>query len=786
MDLGNILQSILGLVFNKFEITAMALEHNPYIFLVILIALLFFIVTGALALKKTNNGASSILKFAPSILTSLGLLGTFFALTSSLVGLQLNKSGNISNEILSDFIKSLGSVFSFSILGISSAIFFMIINFSILARRNNQILSQKFNSKVEMQGRQTKLDTLNMSTLNELKSHSQYLNNLANISSKTNSQSDYLQEISGLTKQQGDVQKIQAEAQQQLFMTLSNTLTRMSSAITNIETGYDMDKLGDVISEKIGEVLTEPLAQMTRALEKNNSDVIHKLLADLKEDILIPIKNEIAATNETTTKVIEAVDKSQVTNTQLIGKLGDVTTQMGSFVTNTDTLVTTMVSTVGQMETLQTNQDKTLQTFNYDLQNNLAGITPAIEKGMKAAEDGMTKSITSATDAMKDAIQSGVGEISSTVTQMGELQTKQDKTLKDFNEGLKDNLASIQPAIEKGMKAAEDGMTKSITSATDAMKDAIQSGVGEISSTVTQMGELQTKQDKTLKDFNEGLKENLSSIQPAIEEGMAAAKDGMTKSITSATTAMNTAMTGVIKQISKDVVDNLSSVLGDFNNNMDGHLTRMNNELEQTGTRASKLIDSSANNLKETLGDIDKTLDDSSKKLKDELEAFRAEYQFSLDTFFTQQSKELEKTLGVQNERLQKTADQLGKQFEGMDEAQRKLNEESLKTIDRSRDVYEPLLNQMTNIATTLNKGHGTLARDLRDMLDHTDDINNALKELGETMPKEFTNAFKTLNEAYINKFNISNEALDKIMNEMITASAVLLTASNSINKDDE
>lgn len=717
MDLGNILQSILGLVFNKFEITAMALEHNPYIFFAILIAFLFFIATGALALKKTNNGASSILKFAPSILTSLGLLGTFFALTESLVGLQLNDLGNINNENLSDFIKSLGSVFSFSILGISSAIFFMIVNFSILARRNNQILSQKVNSKVEMQSRQTKLDTLNMSTLNELKSHSQYLNNLANISSKTNIQSDYLQEISGLTKQQGDVQKTQAEAQQQLFMTLSNTLTRMSSAITNIETGYDMDKLGDVISEKIGEVLTEPLAKMTQALEKNNSDVIHKLLADLKEDILIPIKNEIAATNETTSKVIEAVDKSQVTNTQLIVKLGDVTQQMGNFVTNTDLLVSAMASTVDQMETLQENQDKTLKEFNTDLQDNLAG---------------------------------------------------------------------IQPAIEKGMKAAEDGMTSSITLATTAMKGAIQSGVGEISSTVAKMGELQVTQDKTLTDFNVGLKENLASIQPAIEEGMETAKNGMVSSITLATTAMNTAMTGVIKQISKDVVDNLSSVLGDFNNNMDRHLTRMNNELSDTGSRAAVLIDSSASALRDTLGDIDKTLDDSSKKLKDELEAFRTEYQFSLDTFFTQQNEALEKTLGVQNKRLQETADQLGKQFESMDKAQQKLNEESLKTIDRSREVYEPLLNQMATIATTLNKGQSTLVKDLRAMQDHTDDINDALKELGQTMPKEFTKAFETLNDAYINKFNTSNAVLEKMMKEMITASAVLLTASNSINQDDE
>lgn len=717
MDLSNTLQSILGPVFNNFKFTAMALEHNPYILLVILGFFVFFSIQGVRALKASNMGASSTLKFAPSVLTSLGLLGTFFALTESLVGLQLNDLGNINNENLSDFIKSLGSVFSFSILGIGSAIFFMIVNFCILARRNNQILSQKDNHKVEAQSRQTKLDTLNQSTLNELKSQSHYLNNLANISSKTNTQSDYLQEISDLIKNQNDAQKSQDEVQQKLFMNIDFVMTRMSSAITNIETGYDMDKLGDVISEKIGEVLTEPLAKMTQALEKNNSDVIHKLLADLKEDILIPIKKEIAATNETTNKVIEAVDRSQVTNTQLIGKLGDVTQQMGSFVTNTQLLVGAMASTVDQMETLQQNQNKTLKEFNTDLQDNLAGIRPAIEEGMNTAKDGMVSSITLATTAMSDAMQSGVKEISNTVDQMSDLQKNQDKTLKEFNSGLKDTLSIIQPAIEKGMKTAEEGMVSSITLAT---------------------------------------------------------------------TTMNTAMTGVITQISEDVIETLGAVLVKFDNNMDGHLTRMNDELAETGSRASVLIDSSASALRDTLGDIDRTLDESSDKLQRELQAFRETYQLSLDEFFTQQNEALEQTLGVQNKRLQETADQLGKQFESMDKAQQNLNEESLKTIDKSHRVYEPLLNQMATIAITLNKGQTTLVKDLRAMQDHTDDINDALKELGQTMPQEFTKAFETLNDAYINKFNSSNDVLEKIMKEMITASAVLLTASNSKNQDGE
>lgn len=715
MSVGNIIQSILEPVVNNFEIMAMALEHNPYILFAILIAVSFFLIAAILALKKANNGASSILKFAPSVLTSLGLLGTFLALTASLGGLQTNELGSISNESLSTFIKSLKPVFSFSILGIGFAILFMIVNFFILAYRNKYIITQKNNHQLDAQSRQAKSQELNQSTLQELKNQSYYLNNLANISSKTNTQNDYLQEISGLAKQQGDVQKTQAEAQQQLFMTLSNALTRMSSAITNIETGYDMDKLGDVISEKIGEVLTEPLAQMTQALEKNNSDVIHTLLADLKEDILIPIKNEIVATNETTNKVIIAVDKSQATNIKLISKLEDVTYQMDSFVKNTETLVETMASTVVQMNDLQKNQDRTLKEFNTDLQDNLAGIQPAIEEGMKTAKDGMISSITSATAAMSGAMQSGVKEISNTVDQMGELQKNQDKTLKEFNSGLKDTLSVIEPAIEKGMKTAEEGMVSSITLATAAMNDA---------------------------------------------------------------------MTNVITQISEDVIETLGAVLVKFDNNMDNHLTRMNNELALTGKRASTLIDDSAKNLKDTLGDIDKTLDDSSKKLKEELEAFRTEYQFSLNTFFTQQNEALEQTLGVQNKRLQETADQLGKQFESMDKAQQQLNQESLQTIDRSREVYEPLLDQMATIASTLNKGQNTLVKDLRAMQDHTSEINRALNELGENMPKEFTEAFKILNDAYINKFNSSNEVLEKMMKEMITASAVLLTASNSQHQD--
>lgn len=715
MTLGSLMQSLLSPL-NYFSITRMALDHNPYILLLILIAFVFFLINAALAINKKSNRASSILKFAPSVLTSLGLLGTFLALTNSLISLGLNDSGNISNTSLSIFIKSLESVFSFSILGIGSAILFMVINFLILASRNGYLTKQKENNRRNIENRQTKIDELNKSTLQELKNQNYHLQSLATISTKADYQNNHLQQINHSIKSQLHLQSHQNDNQQEVINSLNDSIEKMTLAISRIKDGYDMDKLGDVISHKIGELLTKPLSDMTQALEKNNSDVIHQLLADLREDILIPIKDEIETTNKITNKVVDAVNASQDINKSLIEKLSDISGDMDSFVTNTGILVGSMSSTVNTMEDLQRNLNETLITFNNEL---------------------------------------------------------------------KVNLDSIKPAIEEGMNTAKKGMTTSINVVTEIMSQTLETGIKEISNTVSKMETLQTNQDKSLENFNNGLKNNLESIKPAIEEGMNTAKEGMVNAIEKVTENMNTAMAGVITRISDDVVDVLGKVLVTFNDNMNEHLTRMNNELQATGQRSSDLIDQSAVALKETLGTIDKTLAESSTKLQVELEAFRQTYQMSLNDFFLQQNNVLEQTLGVQNERLQATANQLGAQFKTMAEAQKELNNDTQETIKKSKTIYEPLLNQMSSIARELNQGHNSLARDLRDVFEHSESINAALEDLGSKLPKAFSEAFEKLNDTYVERFNDSNKVLQNIMQEMISASAVLLTTSKNNNQDD-
>lgn len=557
-------------------------------FFLLIFALSFFIAF----LSENNPRSSSVLKFAPSVMTSLGLLGTFWSLITSLgvLGGSIN-GGQVDMQSISSFMSGLEKVFYFSVIGIGSAIVFMFLNL---------LVSQK-NSKKSQEERWMVVNhqyELNESSNQELKQQSEFLR------------------------------------------TTSNGVRALASSMSNLQMGYDVDVLGKTISKEIKQALTEPLNNIAAALNNNQGDTIRQLLIQLTQQVLVPIKNEIAKTTQSTNQVVEVIQKSQDINMQLLDKLDSTNVQMATFVNNTDVLVSKMVNAVADMQTLQEKQASMLSSFN-------------------------------------------------------------------------DELAS-----------------------------------------------------------------NLAKIEPAIKEGMTTVQEAMVEVIEQTTQKMNQAMSGVIDGIATKVVDNLDDVLGRFDENMNGHLTRMNTELEKTGERSKELIDSSAKALQETLGEIDQTLEQSSQKLKEELKAFRGEYQFSLTTFFTKQNEALEQTLGVQNERLQQTADQLGEQFDSMKTAQEDINKKYQDVLDKMPKVYEPLLNQMIAVSANLKQGQYEMVKDLKEMQEHTQEINQALFDLGKKMPQEFSKAFEELNKTYIDKFNTSNQMLEKSMKEFTTAAAALITTS--------
>ena len=98
--------------------------------------------------------------------------------------------------------------------------------------------------------------------------------------------------------------------------------------------------------------------------------------------------------------------------------------------------------------------------------------------------------------------------------------------------------------------------------------------------------------------------------------------------------------------------------------------------------------------------------------------------------------------------------------------------------MQKQGNIYESLLTQMTVVAGNLNKSQSHMIKELKEMQEHTHAINEALKDVGHELPKKFSDAFEVLNKQYIDRFNASNEILQKSMHEFTVASAALLTTT--------
>lgn len=727
---------------NLIEIVNLARDKNWIIFGLMVIAFVFFAYHFVKSLKSESVKSKTILKFAPMVMTGLGLFGTFFELTHALSGFD------VTTEKVKAMVGDLKSVFTFSILGIGSAIMFMIANFFVQSKQNAEIKLNNQQAKENWEKKQARYEKNTEYTIFELQTQSKSLKQLENLTELTQllpfvqqqqifSQTTKEWQIGqfNVSKAQYELQKHQGDIQKQTFDNINQQLANLAQSIQSIETGYDMEKLGQVVADKMSEVLAEPLREMTNALKNNNQDVIKQLLIDLKQEVLIPIQQEIKQSNNNVLSLTQAVQASKDTNDKMIETVEWTVKEIKLFGEQTKNLVVAMDTTMSKMDSFQQNQQTMFSQFNDKLSDNLNKIQPAIENGMKSATNDMKSAIDIATDNMKTTITGLSGVMSATLGDMRNLNQEQKQSLEQFNTELSKNLAEIQPAIETGMQSATDKMNQVLTESTNNMKQTIEQATRQMNTTLSETSD---------------------------------------------------SLSRIVAEISNNVLVDLRNILNGFNSQMDSHLNRMNQELEETGNRASKLMNQTADNLKESLGTIHETIEQSSQKLQEELESFRNEYDRSLTAFFEKQNQALEQTLGLQRERLQATADQLRDQFEKMKQQQEQLNKESGLLLDKFRPVYESLLNQMANISTELSTGQQRLIKDLRETTEHTHKVNQALEQLGKDLPKAFNEAFTALNDQYIKKFNESNQAIEKIMKEMIVSAGALLTTVQLNQKHDD
>lgn len=738
-----------------------------------------------------NKKLNSFSQYAPTILTTAGLLGTFVGLTMGLKELRFTNN-HLDITSFSALMENLKGVFVYALSGITASLFFMLLNTWVGRLQQQQQLVKSEQLKVEAKLKNQELLTIQRQQEHELAS----LNGLQDQQLKNQEKSIQI----GM--QLGRLQQQQLESQKQ-----------MQSDIAKLQFDNDNQQLALLISQGVVQGLSPLLMEIKTAVADQGTEAIKKVLEDLKTEILVPMSHTLGhtnqaleSTNQAVKDTIKAIQESQVHNEKLITAVSHASEKMETASGKMNGLVDKIESTVQHMDEIQKEQNKTLTTFNSELKQNLDHIPTAIQTGMQAAQDGLVTAINEtssamqrdvkqvlvdtttelkdtigeATTGMKDAsqeMQKLVNSIEGTVQHMDDIQVAQKTALDHFNHELQQNLATIQPAIVEGLEHAKGALTAAIDSAAMLMTTSISNASRDMQDNI------KVASDKMVANISNTLNEAGTQLKGAVKQATTELSESVTKTIEK----QNESIHESFKQF--DAAQNkFDEILSTFSKDMNGHLDRMATELEEVGKTSASLINTASENLEKTLGDIDNKLLNTASVLETSLEAFRKQYQESLteyleqqtknlDGFLDRQNEQLEKTIGQQRQGLEDATNSLTEQFKFMDVKQREVNQDLERLIQRGQAAQESILPKVQSIASELTRGEQNLSRDLARSSEHLESVSEALQGLGKDLPPAFEAAFKQLDQNYKESFEDLDHGLKDAVNRLGSTVAALAAA---------
>lgn len=516
------MDSIVSIVIKNFF-------HIPLIAGLLIALFIFFL--GYWIKSLSNKKLSIPSKFAPSVMTATGLLGTFFGLTS---GLQdLNLQNQASMQALIDGLKS---VFIYSLVGVASAILFMLLNMiptALQIRENRKLYDRNHH---------------------DIKNRHQKSLNLQE------EQRSYLADLSSLQ-----------DKQLYLLQQSLDSQNLMQQDIAKLQFDNDNEQLATLISKGVVQGLSPLLYEIKTAVADQGTEAIKKVLEDLKSEILVPMNGALDHTNtalETTNQAIKAtiiaIKESQEHNDRLIAVVGEAAGKMQSASDKMNGLVDKIDDTVQHMDDIQVKQHNSLENFNTNLQESLGKIQPAIEKGLETARHSLTTAISEAALLMQNSINNASNRMQDNIHTV--LDAAGTKLQSAVNQATTNLTESIAATIEKQNESINESF-KQFDVAQDKLNTILNTFSSDINGHLDRMAtELETigkDSEHMINTASENLEKTLGDIDHKLLNTTEVLKDAL-------------------KIFRDQYQESLTTYLNQQTENLNGFLNRQNEQLEQT------------------------------------------------------------------------------------------------------------------------------------------------------------------------------------------------------------
>jgi ABC-type transporter Mla subunit MlaD len=546
-------------------------------------------------------------RYITSVLTSIGVIGTFLGIVLGLSGIQEKLNGGSAEmfEGVKVLLGGMDMAFITSLVGLSTSI---VLLFSL---RISEWLT---------------------------KSHYSFVVYRFNKQFRSETMADYLDKLAG-----GDQDEVIAKqlAAAEKSAEASAALLTMGSSLERAADNFDAEKIGQHISSSLDKIFTTEMVPVfteisaelkaLREIKQDNGEkIIQAIMTQLRSEVIEPLSNQISETSSLVKESTSAV-------TKLHEELGGIATKLAGAVTTIQQFQEDTLTKLGEFS----NDLRTiLSSFQTDTKEILEGVSEELGKSVKASVEAMDSQKKAFKESAKQAAQTFSGikdELEQSLTHQAGIQKEM---LDNTEQHVKDILDKSQESNEAQVKVIEQ-VGNTATGLMNNAKENLESTLTNVDKVLFETKNTVTEQlDSFRTTYQQSLDTFFKEQNNLLESTLGEQRDGLAKVVQDCDTVFKEEYTRR-KELGSDLTTNLTEMQ---------KAVEVVNKLVQ----AVQLIESShLNQIEQTastiglqVGKLEKSYADSSelfsnllKQIPTELNTYFDRANKSHEEFFTEMDK---------------------------------------------------------------------------------------------------------------------------------------------------
>ena len=301
-----------------------------------------------------KSPSPSKFRYLTTVLTSIGVLGTFLGIVIGLAGVEAKIDGNLDAtfDAVTSLLGGMDVAFRTSIVGMFFSIFLLsIINYYDGKKQ------EAYMSLTDLFFKSFRLETIG-----------DYLSNLS-----PDGQNELLEK-------QLEIAEKSSKA--------SDALLEMGQAMTKSAANFDANKIGEHISTALDNIFRTEMVPVFKDISKEltelreiKQDNGEKIIEVIKTEIIIPLTDEIINTNKMVARSAESLDR-------LNEEFGGITLKLAEAVS---TIQTFQQDTMEQLQNFAGQLKDILSSFQEDTKGVLEGVSQSITSAVEQSIQGLTE-----------------------------------------------------------------------------------------------------------------------------------------------------------------------------------------------------------------------------------------------------------------------------------------------------------------------------------------------------------------------------------------------------------